>query len=354
MLKPAVILALIALVMPTGLLGAEDGEKKNAPRGLPAEVTRIEATVLERTLEAVGSLRANEAVVIRPEQTGRIAGIHFDEGTTVKRGQTLFTLEASTYKAAVAQARASEKLSKIEYDQAEELLGKKLGSRHARDSALAQLQINQAITRTAITRLEKMTIHAPFSGQTGLRDVSVGDYVNSGDQLVELVDLSQIKTDFSVPEVYLAQLKVGQLISFSIDAFPGELFHGEIYAIAPQIDVRGRSLALRARVPNDDGRLRPGLFARVKLILERKEQALLIPEQAIVPRGRAQLVYKVVDGKVQLQPVRLGLRQRGRVEVLEGIRAGDVVVTAGQLKLRPGAPVTPIFADRNGADEGGA
>ncbi len=320
-------------------------EQQSAAPGLPAEVATVTPRLLERTLEAVGSLRANEAVVIRPEQTGRINAIHFQEGVKIKKGERLFTQEASTYNALLEQAKASEKLSQIEYNQAEQLLKKKLGSKHARDKALAQLQINQAKSNLARTKLNKMTIYAPFSGTTGLREVSIGDYVNSGDALVELVDTRQIKADFRVPEVYLSQLKTGQNIRISVDAFPGEQFQGQIYATAPQIDVRGRSLALRALIPNEDSRLKPGLFARIRLILERKEAALMIPEQAIVPRGKSQLVYKVIDNKISMQAVTLGLRQRGEVEVLSGLKAGDVIVIAGQLKLQPGAPVTPIFAE---------
>lgn len=344
----ASILTLALLAVPAASLSAAE---QPAPQGLPAEVIQVEPRVLERTLEAVGSLRANEAVTIRPEQTGLIEAIHFQEGQTVKQGDRLFSLEASTYRAQLEQAKAGENLSQIEYNQAEQLLKKKLGSQHSRDTALAQLQIDRAKSNLARTQLDKMTIHAPFSGQTGLREVSAGDYVNNGDSLVELVDIRRIKADFKVAEIYLPQLRLGQPVSISVDAFPGETFEGEIYAMAPQVDVRGRSLALRARIPNDQGRLRPGLFARMTLTLERKEAALMVPEQAIVPQGQRQLVYKVVEGKISPQPVSLGLRQRGEVEVLTGLKAGDVIVTAGQLKLRPGAPVTPLFPKPDAAPE---
>ncbi|MCW8884658.1 MAG: efflux RND transporter periplasmic adaptor subunit, partial [Motiliproteus sp.] len=183
------------------ILLAAPAFSQDKPQGLPAEVIEVQPRVLERTLEVVGSLRANEAVIIRPEQTGRIDAIHFQEGQAVEKGSPLFTLESSTYRAALEQAQAREKLSRIEYNQAQELLGKKLGSKHARDSALAQLQIDQARTKLAKTELNKMTIYAPFSGITGLREISIGDYVNSGENLVELVDLQQIKADFRVAEV---------------------------------------------------------------------------------------------------------------------------------------------------------
>lgn len=325
---------------------------QDPPKGLPAEVVTLESAPLERTLEAVGSLSANEAATIRPEQTGRISQIHFQEGAPIAKGEKLFTLEASTYLAELRQVEASRNLSKVEYNQAESLHDRRLGSQHERDKALAQLEIDEARVNLARTRLQKMTLYAPFGGRLGLRSVSVGDYVQAGDALVELVDLDTLKVDFRIPEVYLAQVHPGQTVTVQVDAFPGETFRGEIYALAPQLDERGRSLQLRARITNPDGRLRPGLFARIRLLLERKENALMVPEEAIIPQGKRFFVYRVEDNKIAQVPVTLGQRQRGSVEVLSGLAAGDVVVTAGQLKLRPGAPLTPIFVDEQTGNRG--
>jgi membrane fusion protein (multidrug efflux system) len=339
----------IASLLSTSVLAADP-----APQGLPAEVIRVQAQPIVHTLQAIGSLQANESIMLRPELTGRIGTVLFREGQQVKEGQTLFTLEASTYEAERQQAQAKQNLSQVEFDQAEQLLSRNLGSRHDRDKALAQLKIDQAEVRLTDTRLEKMSLTAPFSGQVGLRQVAVGDYVSAGQDLVELVDASQIKVQFRIPEQYLAKVKPGQEVRVRLDAYAGESFSGKIYAVAPQVDVRTRSLELRALIANPDGRLRPGLFANIALTLGNNPNALMIPEQAIIPQGKQFFVYRVIDSKIEMIPVALGLRRQGQVEITRGLEVDDVIVTAGQLKLRPGSPVTPLFPQPKTADTNAA
>jgi membrane fusion protein (multidrug efflux system) len=185
---------------------------------------------------------------------------------------------------------------------------------------------------------------APFSGIVGLRHVSVGEYITAGQALVNLEAIDPVKADFRVPEKFLPAIRVGQTIRIKIDAFPDASFEGKVYAIDPKLDVSGRSLLVRALVPNNDQRLRPGLFARVTVLLQLKEDALSVPEQAIVPQGDSQFVYKIVDGKVKLTKVVIGTRREGRVEIVEGLAVGDEVVTAGQLKIRDGSAVSVVAA----------
>src|SRR5690606_25032770 len=194
-------------------------------------------------------------------------------------------------------------------------------------------------------RLDKTVITAPFEGMIGLRRVSVGDFVNIGQDIVNLEQIDPLKADFRVAEVYLGAVRPGQKIELSADAFPGETFTGEVYAIDPLIDESGRSIVLRARLPNSDDRLRPGLFVRVTLVLNEREDAIQIPEQALVPQGQDQFVFRVVDGKAELTKVTAGIRRDGMVEITEGLGPDDEVVTAGQLKIRDGAPVQPIDAE---------
>jgi len=189
-------------------------------------------------------------------------------------------------------------------------------------------------------RLDKTVIRAPFAGTVGLRLVSPGAYVKPGDDIANLENIGSMKLDFRVPETYLARLGVGQTLTVRVDAYPDQGFEGTIYAIDPALDPETRTVLLRARLPNKGNKLRPGLFARVSLILERRENALVAPEQAIVPLGQKIFVYRVVDGKAVMTPVRLGLRRPGQVEILEGRNDGDQVVTDGQLKIRDGAAVT--------------
>jgi membrane fusion protein (multidrug efflux system) len=178
----------------------------------------------------------------------------------------------------------------------------------------------------------------------GLRKVSVGDFVGVGQDMVNLEQIDPLKADFRVAEIYLAALRRGQRIELTVDAFPGENFTGEVYAIDPLIDESGRSILLRARLPNSDGVLRPGLFARVTLVLNEREDAVQVPEQALVPQGQDQYVFRVVDGKAVFTEVSVGIRREGMVEILDGLGPDDEVVTAGQLKIRDGAAVNPVAA----------
>ena len=306
---------------------------------MPVEAVPVRVGAVARTITAVGSLLSNESVVIRPEVAGRISEIAFKEGQRVSRGTVLVRLDDSVAKATLAQAQASIAFDKAELARAEELLSRNAGPARTRDQAVARLQADQAAVQLAQAQLEKLTIAAPFDGVLGLRKVSVGDVVAAGKDIVNLEAIDTLKLDFRVPESYLPAVKVGQALAVSVDAFGGRKFQGEVYAIDPLIDVNGRALAVRARVPNADGALRPGLFARVTLTLTVDQNAVLVPEQAVVAFGTEQFVFKVVDGKVVQAKVKLGDRRNAEVEISEGLSPQDVVVTAGQLKIRDGAPV---------------
>jgi membrane fusion protein (multidrug efflux system) len=309
---------------------------------MPVETARVHVGPIQRRLTAVGSLRSNESVIIRPELAGRIADIRFEEGERVRRGQPLVVLDDSIYRAEVDEVQASLELSRANYDRALDLLQRGAGTTKARDEALAELRADEAGLHLSRARLDKTVITAPFDGVVGLRKVSVGDFVNVGQDMVNLEQIHPLKADFRVAEVYLAAVRPGQRIELAVDAFPGENFAGEVYAIDPLIDESGRSIVLRARLPNEDGRLRPGLFARVTLVLNERNDALQIPEQALVPQGQEQFVFRVVDGKAALTKVAVGIRREGMVEIIEGLGPQDQVVTAGQLKIRDGAPVQPL------------
>jgi membrane fusion protein (multidrug efflux system) len=175
-----------------------------------------------------------------------------------------------------------------------------------------------------------------------LRRVSVGDFVNMGDDIVNLEQIDPLKADFRVAESYLGAVRPGQRIELGVDAFPGQAFTGEVYAIDPLIDESGRSILLRARLPNPEHVLRPGLFARVTLVLNERENAIQVPEQALVPQGQDQFVFKVVDGKAAFTKVEVGIRREGMVEITAGLGPKDEVVTAGQLKIRDGAEIAPL------------
>ena len=174
--------------------------------------------------------------------------------------------------------------------------------------------------------------------------MSVGDYVKEGADLVNLESIDPLKVDFRVPEVYMRQVKVGQPLQVQLDALPGKTFEGKVFAVNPLIDAAGRSVVIRAMVRNPDTSLRPGMFARVRLITRDAQDALVLPEQALVPQGDQQFVYRVVDGKAVRTRVEVGQRRDSKVEILTGVAKDDVVVTAGQLKLRDGVSVSVAAA----------
>lgn len=312
-----------------------------APVGV--ETVAVVAETVADDVTAVGTLRSSESVVLRPEVAGRIAAIRFLEGTPVKRGVVLVELDAAVQQAEVQQAKANLALAHANFGRTADLFNRKFLSQSARDEAASQLEVARANMALAEARFERTRIRAPFDGVVGIRKVSVGDYVKEGDDLVNLEDLATLKVDFRLPELYLAKVRRGQALEVTSDAIPGERFDATVAAIDPLINEEGRSVVMRATLPNKDGQLRPGMFARVRLILRERADVAMVPEEALVPApGNVQFVYRVVDDKAQRVEVTTGARHGTRVEVLGGLRPGDVVVTAGQLKLRDGAAVQVV------------
>jgi membrane fusion protein (multidrug efflux system) len=304
------------------------------------EATKVMLQALPQTITTVGSLRSDESITVRPEVAGRISAIAFQEGQRVAKGATLVRLDPAINQAEVQQARANLKLAQSKYERAVDLSGRNFISGQAKDEAENNLRVAEAAVALADARLAKTEIKAPFNGIIGLRVVSVGDYVKEGADVVNLESIDPLKVDFRVPEIYLTQLQVGQTLTVALDALPGKTFEGRVFAVNPLIDAAGRSVVIRALVRNADTSLRPGMFARVRLITRDEKQALVIPEQAIVPQGDEQYVFRIVDGKVARVKVDIGQRRDAKVEILKGLGPDDIVVTAGQLKLREGMAVS--------------
>lgn len=348
---PALTLA-AALALAVTACGKQEagGPGAGGPPGgmqLPVETATITPQALSSGLQTVGSLRADESVVVRPEVAGRIDRIHFQEGARVAAGQPLFSLDDSIAKASLNEARANLDNSRRAATRAGELSKQKLIAQSDYDQARAALGVDQAKAASAEAMLAKSTLRAPFAGQVGLREVSVGEYVNVGQDLLTLVRLDPMQVDFSVPENALAQLARGQKLAVAVDAYPGESFAGELVAIDPVVDPNSRSIKLRAQLANPDGRLRPGQFARLVLQGSGEAQALLVPEQALMQDGDTRFVYTVVDGKAKKTVVKTGQRVPGKVQVIEGLAPGAVVITAGQAKpmMHDGAAVMALPAE---------
>jgi membrane fusion protein (multidrug efflux system) len=311
-----------------------------APQAVTVEAVKVARASLPQTITAVGSLRSDESITVRPEVAGRIASIGFAEGQRVKKGDLLVRLDPTVNEAEVKQARANMTLARSKYDRAVDLAMSKCISGQARDEAENNMKVADAALAVAEAKLAKTEIKAPFSGIIGLRQVSVGDYVKEGADLVNLEAIDPLKVDFRVPEIYLTQVRAGQPLEIALDAIPGRTYAGRVLAINPLVDAAGRSIVIRAQVSNPDTSLRPGMFARVRLITAERQEALVVPEQALVPLGTDQFVFRVVDGKAQRARVEIGQRGDGKVEIRQGVGADDTVVVAGQLKLRDGVPVT--------------
>lgn len=356
-MKKAVLLAAVAAGLAAGAAlgvfvprwlapGATPSQTVNKPLATPPAAARVAVAAVQeipfaRGLSAVGSLRSDESVVLRPEVAGRIQSIEFKEGQPVKQGQTLIRLDDSVPRAELAQARANLTLAQSHYRRAVELQGKGFVSQQARDESASTLKVQEAAVALAQARLDKMTITAPFGGMVGLRSVSVGDYVNQGQDLAPLEAIDPLKVDFRVPEMYLSKVGVGQQLTLRLDALPGQERRGVVYAVSPLIDAGGRSILLRATVANQDAVLRPGMFARVQLLFN-QDKALVAPEAALSPSGETQYVYRVTNGVAQRREVTIGERREGRVEILTGVAAGDMLVVSGLQRVTDGAAVTLV------------
>lgn len=307
--------------------------------GVPVETGAIEIATVNEEVEALGTLAADELVVIAPEIAGRVVALGFKEGERVSKDQPLVMLDTAILDAELKQAQADLSLARDTFERNRSLVQRGAGTQVALEQATAQLASQEARLQLAQSKLALATIKAPFNGVVGLRAVGVGDYVSIGKQLITLTNIDPIKVDFRVPEIFLTRVRVGQPIQLKIDAVPRRPFTGEIFAIDPVVDVNGRAVRLRARVANADLVLKPGLFARVTVVVDQREKALVVPETAVVPDGIGKSVFIVENGKAKRMPVELGKRLPGKVEVVKGLKVGMQLVTAGQMRLRDGVGV---------------
>jgi membrane fusion protein (multidrug efflux system) len=326
-----------------GAGGGSGGGAQAAP--VVVETHTVQTRALPDDVSAVGSLVSNEAVGRRPEVAGRIETIRFRDGEAVRRGVVLVELDAAVQRAELQQARANLTLAESNFHRTRDLFGRKFVSQSSLDDARAKLEVARAGLALAQAHLQRMQIRAPFDGVVGIRSVSPGDFVKDGDALINLEDIATLKVDFRLPELYLDRVRPGQTLELTSDVLPGEVHSATVEAIDPLVDAQGRAVRLRASLRNPEMRLRPGVFARVRLILAERAEVAVVPEAALVPApGNVQFVYRVEDGKVQRVMVKTGQRRDAMVEVVEGLAPGAVVVTAGQLKLRDGAAVKVAVA----------
>ena len=320
--------------------------------GTPVELGKPEKLSWPKTVTAVGSLRSDESVIVRAEQSGRIVALNFKEGQPVRMGQILVQLDDSVARAELAQSRANQKLATAKFDRAVELKERNFISGQAKDEAENAMRVADATVSLSEAKLTKLFIKAPFSGTAGLRTASLGDYVKDGQDIVNLEKTDPIKVDFKIPEVFQSKVRVGQALSVTLDALPGQPFSGNVYAVNPQLDTAGRAVVLRAQMTNKGGLLKPGMFARVRLTLSETGDAVVVPEQSVAMQGDDQIMFRVVDGRALRTKVEVGQRHDGKAEIIEGVSATDTIVIAGWQRLRDGAAVRPSGGGGGGAASG--
>ncbi|HYQ71371.1 MAG TPA: efflux RND transporter periplasmic adaptor subunit [Gammaproteobacteria bacterium] len=295
-------------------------------------------------LEAIGTLVATQGVFVSAEISGKVREIHFESGEPAEAGKLLLQLDDSIEQAEVQGLIAEAGLGKLEFERAAQMLSDKLGSQADYDRTRASLQKTQADLAAKRALLEKKAIRAPFPGILGIRQVDVGAYLEPGDDIVSLQRLDPLYADFSLPERYQSSISPGQQVSVQVKAWPGERFEGVISAIDPRIDSNTRSVSIRATLANPKLLLRPGMFADVRLLLPTNENVVTVPQTAIMYNPYGDAVFVVTEGEagqtVQYRTVQTGKVRDGHIEVATGLEAGERVVSAGQLKLRNGMPVS--------------
>ena len=332
--------------------GAAGGAAAAAGGSTPVELGKPEKLNWPKSVTAIGSLRSDESVMVRAEQSGRITALNFKEGQPVRAGQMLVQLDDSVARAELEQARANQKLGKAKFDRAVELKERNFISGQAKDEAENVMRVADATVSLAQAKLTKYSIKAPFSGTVGLRTASTGDYVKDGQDIVNLEKTDTIKVDFKVPEIFQSKISVGQALSVALDALPGKPFTGKVYAVNPQLDTAGRAVVLRAQMDNRSGVLKPGMFARVRLTLADTGDTVVVPEQAVAMQGDEQIMFRVIDGRAMRTKVEVGQRREGKVEILDGVSGSDTIVIAGWQRLRDGSTVRAAGTPAGGAAAG--
>ena len=339
-----IAVATLAASLVLASCGGDDAAQSRfgGPRG-PVRVvaSELRAERMIDAIEALGTARANESIEIKPRIASIITRIGFDEGELVQQGDLLVELESSEIRANLAVAEASLSESRSSYDRSRSLIDSRVISEAELEQLAAAMQVDEATVEAARARLENTFIRAPFTGRVGLRRVSPGGYVDTNTVITTLDDTETIKLDFTIPETFLATVSEDMDIVADSLVYPDRQFAGRVDSIDTRLDPVARSVQVRAVMDNSDGLLKPGMFMTVDLQRDRGD-ALVAPEEAIVPEGERHFVYIVDDGVARRQEVEIGRRIPGAVVLVSGAESGDIVVTEGTQKVRDGAEVEII------------
>lgn len=333
-----VILIIVGAIAYPKIPKSSGDETEQAPSQSESGILTVQAVVLHKEnlineVNVTGSILADESVSLNSEVAGKVDRIYFSEGQQVEKGTLLLRLNSEEVSAELEKLQFTKKLNEEIEKRQKQLLEKEAISQEEYETALTTVNTTNAEIKLFQARLEKHSIRAPFSGTIGLRNISEGSYLNPGSPIAELYKVNPVKLDFSIPSRYLEQVDVGDKIIFTVDAYDDH-FSGEIYAIEPQIDLQTRTIRLRARAQNKEGKLLPGQFARIRLILETIPDALLIPTEAVIPELNGKKVFLYKNGIVGSSQIKTGIRTEKNVQVIAGLNPGDTVITSGILQIR--------------------
>lgn len=308
-------------------------------RPSPVVVAPVQSKVFVDTLEALGTVKANESVVITSQVTEIVKEVHFSDGQSVNEGDLLVLLDDTEERAQLQEAKVNLEEQKREYRRLLKLVKQNAVPVFEVDAQRSRLKAADAQIDVVKTRIALRRISAPFSGRLGFRNVSQGALVRPGEVMTTLDDLTTVKLDFSVPETFLANLADNQPITAHSQAYPDHVFKGKVSTIDSRVDPVTRAISIRALIDNRDNKLRPGMLLTVTLV-KNKKQSLSIPEESLMPRQDKQYVYIVnAEQQVEQREVEIGRRRPGQVEVLSGLEAGMQVITDGTMRVGPGSSV---------------
>jgi membrane fusion protein (multidrug efflux system) len=320
-----------------GAAGA--GRPAGGPPGMLVEVAVARKDTVVDAIAATGEIEAVQSIDLRPDIEGRIVGILFHEGDEVAAGTPLFKVDDAELKAQVARAEADRDLAAQALARTTQLMNQKASSQADLERAEATARSTQAALELLQVRLARTTVRAPFAGATGQRRVSLGDYVTTSTTLVSLQTVNPERAAFQVPERYAERLRRGQEVTFRVAALPGKEFVGVVDFVDPVVQLPGRTITVKALVPNPKRTLQAGMYVDIRLAAEVRPDAVVVPEEAILPLQGANFVFVVRDGKASRRQVGLGIRAPGIAEIRSGVDAGDTVVVGGQERLQDGMPV---------------
>ena len=314
---------------------------------MPVEVAAAIRDTVVDAIAATGQIEAVQSVELRPEVDGRIVEILVREGQEVGAGTGLFKVDDAELKAQVARAEADRDVAQRNLERTKQLMAQNASSQADLEKADAGYRAAQASYDLLKTRLDRTVVRAPFSGVVGRRLVSIGSYVNSQTPLISLQSVNPQHASFQVPERYADQLRRGQLVSFQVAALPGRNFSGEVVFVDPVVELPGRTILIKARVPNPEHQLQAGMFIEARLATNIRPNAVVVPEDALLPMQGATFVWVVKDSKANQRQVTVGVRTAGWAEVQSGVEAGDQVVVGGAERLFPNAPVMARVVERH-------